>query len=165
MQGVIASQTEAYCCRNSRLTKKRGYGSQPLQCGSGSGATQELEELGPATGERKEAGGRRERTPARGRGAAAAGIRGAAAGARRREAAKEASHGRGQAPRAAARDSGPAGRIWACGPPVGTAAAGTGGGAGFAGDGGRTSKPSKTRTSPRVGNNCRVFPASVSFPS
>src|SRR3954462_2782153 len=35
----------------------------------------------------------------------------------------------------------------------------------FSGDGRRTSKPSYSRTPLRVGNNCRVFPASVSFPS
>ncbi len=35
----------------------------------------------------------------------------------------------------------------------------------FSGDGRRTSKPSYSRTRLRVGNNCRVFPASVSFPS
>ena len=35
----------------------------------------------------------------------------------------------------------------------------------FFGDGSRTSKPSYSRTPLRVGNNCRVFPASVSFPS
>ena len=35
----------------------------------------------------------------------------------------------------------------------------------FSGDGRRTSKPSYSRTPLRVGNNCRVFPASVSSPS
>src|SRR3954465_15860421 len=35
----------------------------------------------------------------------------------------------------------------------------------FSGDGRRTSKPSYSRTPLHVGNNCRVFPASVSFPS
>ena len=35
----------------------------------------------------------------------------------------------------------------------------------FSGDGRRTSKPSYSRTPLRVGNNCRVFPASVSIPS
>ena len=35
----------------------------------------------------------------------------------------------------------------------------------FSGDGRRTNKPSYSRTPLRVGNNCRVFPASVSFPS
>ena len=35
----------------------------------------------------------------------------------------------------------------------------------FSGDGRRTSKPSYSRTPLSVGNNCRVFPASVSFPS
>ena len=35
----------------------------------------------------------------------------------------------------------------------------------FSGDGRRTSKPSYSRTPLRVGNNCRVFPAFVSFPS
>ena len=33
----------------------------------------------------------------------------------------------------------------------------------FSGDGRRTSKPSYSRTPLRMGNNCRVFPASVSF--
>ena len=35
----------------------------------------------------------------------------------------------------------------------------------FSSDGRRTSKPSYSRTPLRVGNNCRVFPASVLFPS
>ena len=35
----------------------------------------------------------------------------------------------------------------------------------FSGNGRRTSKPSYSRTPLRMGNNCRVFPASVSFPS
>ena len=35
----------------------------------------------------------------------------------------------------------------------------------FSGDGRRTSKPSYSRTRLRVGNNYRVFPASVTFPS
>ena len=35
----------------------------------------------------------------------------------------------------------------------------------FSGNGRRTSKPSYSRTPLRVGNNCRVFPASVSSPS
>src|SRR3954462_9937690 len=35
----------------------------------------------------------------------------------------------------------------------------------FSGDGRRTSKPSYSRTPLPVGNNCRVFLASVSFPS
>ena len=35
----------------------------------------------------------------------------------------------------------------------------------FSGDGRRTSKPLYSRNSLRVGNNCRVFPASVSLPS
>ena len=35
----------------------------------------------------------------------------------------------------------------------------------FSGDGKRTSRPSYSRTPLRVGNNCRVFPGSVSFPS
>ena len=35
----------------------------------------------------------------------------------------------------------------------------------FSDDGRRTSKPSYSRTPLRVGKNCRVFPASVSFPS
>src|SRR4051812_2477327 len=35
----------------------------------------------------------------------------------------------------------------------------------YSGDGSRTSKPSYNHTPLRVGNNCRVFPASVSFPS
>ena len=35
----------------------------------------------------------------------------------------------------------------------------------FSGDGRRSSKPSYSHTPLRVGNNCRVFPASVSFPS
>ena len=35
----------------------------------------------------------------------------------------------------------------------------------FSGDGRRTNKPSYSRTPLLVGNNCRVFAASVSFPS
>ena len=35
----------------------------------------------------------------------------------------------------------------------------------FSGDSRRTSKPSYSHTPLRMGNNCRVFPASVSFPS
>ena len=35
----------------------------------------------------------------------------------------------------------------------------------FSGDGRRTSKPLFSRTPLRVGNNCRVVPGSVSFPS
>ena len=75
MQGVMASRTSAHAVDYPRLGKKRGYGSQPLQCGSGSGATgaRGARRLGPELGR----SGRRRR---RGRPAGARAPAGAAVG-------------------------------------------------------------------------------------